>query len=441
MSKDAVIFTVTELNKQVRVWLENDLGDIHVTGELSNVTRPSSGHLYFTLKDTCAQIKCVFFRNHHTKDTAHLEHGQHVTLFGKLSLYEARGDYQLIVKSLQLAGSGALYQQFEQLKQTLSQQGLFDTKHKRMLKRFPTHIAIVTSSTSAALKDMLITLKNRFPVAKLFIYHADVQGKAAAPSLIQALKYANLNAHAEVIILARGGGSIEDLWAFNDEALAHAIYQSRLPVVSGIGHETDFTIADFVADIRAATPTAAAQTVTPNKTDLINEFTLQQKRLSALIYKKITEQRIYCHNIAQRLKRALPLASYYWQKIDHMERQFTYHMQARLRYLDHRLALLHSSLVAYNPNARLKQGREKLQKLVQNLKRAMDLALKHHFERFQNSLHLLNLVSPLSTLERGYAVALKQQHVLISTKDIAIGDEIEVRLAKGCLTCRVLTAN
>ncbi|MDX2346376.1 MAG: exodeoxyribonuclease VII large subunit, partial [Legionella sp.] len=263
-------FTVATLNQHIRRWLEKDIGPIAVEGEVSNLSRPASGHAYFSLKDPSAQLRCVFFKGRHRKNTeAILQNGQALILRGTLSVYEARGDYQLIVESIEAAGAGNLFQQFEALKLKLKTLGLFDTSRKKTWPKYPNTIALITSPTGAAIRDMQSTLKKRFPLTEVKLYPTEVQGERAAPQLITAIKQANIDATADVILLARGGGSIEDLWAFNDEALAYAISDSNIPIISGVGHETDFTISDFVADLRAETPTAAAVAATPDQRQLL----------------------------------------------------------------------------------------------------------------------------------------------------------------------------
>ncbi|STX51140.1 exonuclease VII large subunit [Legionella busanensis] len=429
--------TVTELNQQVRAWLEHELANVAVLGELSNLTQPTSGHLYFTLKDQNAQIRCVFFRNYQTYNSRQFKDGQQVIAHGKLSLYEARGDYQLIVQSLTEAGVGELYQQFEQLKKRLEQQGLFAEHLKKALIRFPAVIGVITSQTGAAIRDILCTLARRFPLADVMIYPCEVQGKRAAEQLINAISRANADKHADVLLLARGGGSIEDLWPFNDEQLAFAIHKSKIPIISGVGHETDFTIADFVADLRAATPTAAAEAATPDKVELLNLLNTFKKRMHVAICRIIQQQRlILAHKIAT-LSSPEQLIAQHWQTIDYLEKQLNQHITKILRNYHHRINLSLATLMAKNPITEIQHLKLSMQKAKQNLDNLIIQKveqLKHHLIRHLATLHA---VSPLATLERGYAIASYHDQILINSKQVKPGEKIKVQLAKGNLTCNV----
>lgn len=385
--------TVTDLNRQIRFFLENNIGEVSVLGEISNLTKASSGHWYFCLKDEKAQIRCVFFRNSQTLKTSSCEDGQQVIAKGRLSLYEARGEYQLIVQTLSAAGLGALYQLFEDLKKKLSLQGLFDSERKKPLPPFPQKIGIITSPTGAALQDIIITLGRRFPLATLFVYPSEVQGKNAASQLIKALQYAYQHNQAEVLILARGGGSFEDLWPFNDEQLAYTISQSPIPIVSGIGHETDITIADFVADKRAATPTAAAETVSPDQKELIALTKALTLRLHGLMSIKLQKAALQLAAYKARLISPQQLIRMRIQSIDHLEKQA---MQALTRHLQQ---------------------------------------LKH---RLMRQADLLKTLNPLATLERGYAIATQNDHVLLSPDEVNQDNLITIQLAKGKMDCRVI---
>jgi len=279
--------TVSQLNRQIRNYLESEIGEVAVTGELSNVKYHSSGHIYCSLKDSSAQVRCAFFRNYQAPGMPMLKDGDEVTITGLLTLYEGRGDYQIIVYSMHTKGLGDLFKQFEMLKQKFEKAGFFDNAHKKPIPKFPKKIGINTSSTGAALHDCLATLKRRYPVSNIIVYPVEVQGKNAPPQIVQALKLANSDMKCDVILLVRGGGSIEDLFMFNDEALVKAVFDSTIPIISGVGHETDFTLVDFVADCRAATPTAAAEAATPDLQQLnIYINNLNNRLLSAI--KKLT---------------------------------------------------------------------------------------------------------------------------------------------------------
>lgn len=390
----ADIYSVSELNRQVKVCLEQGMGLVSVQGEISNLTKPSSGHWYFTLKDQHAQVRCVFFRHKQLRSHALMGNGMQVVMQGCLSLYEARGDYQLIVEKMSEAGLGDLHQQFEQLKQKLFASGLFELARKKPLPRFPRKIGVITSPTGAAIRDILTTLRRRYPLAAVQIYPSDVQGKLAAPQLAIAIALANQEHSCDVIILARGGGSLEDLWAFNDEALAYAIAESQIPIVTGIGHEIDITIADLVADLRAPTPTAAAEMVTPVLEDLLLGLRTVEGRMLQALRRMLQQQALRYQYQQKRLISPHHMIAKYWQTLDHREYQ---------------------------------------------LRQIMTHNLQTKRQALQNLSGRLQAISPLATLERGYAVVACDQKLLRSTQDIDVGALVTVRLAQGSLRCAVLS--
>jgi exodeoxyribonuclease VII large subunit len=438
MQHNLTALTVTQLNQQVRLWLENEIGEVAVIGELSNVAKPSSGHFYFTLKDPTAQLRCVYFRNYHDKNSKNCKDGQQVIATGKLSLYEARGDYQLIVYSLSETGLGELYQQFEQLKAKLQARGLFEQARKKTIPRFPTIIALVTSPSGAALRDILTTLARRFPLALVKIYASEVQGKEAAQQLIKAINRANKESQADVLILARGGGSIEDLWAFNHEQLALTISESSIPIVSGVGHETDFTIADFVADLRAATPTAAAEAVTPNQEDLLATLALLIERVIRAMARFTQHQRLLLsHQIAKLLSPA-QLISAHWQTIDYLERQLYQNVTYLIRQKQNQLQLIMAKLNSENPLVLLQQAKLRLQYFEQELIQIIIMKLNRLKQVFTTKMAILHAVSPLATLDRGYAIVTCKNKILFNSTQVSTGDTIDVQLAEGNLVCEVI---
>lgn len=441
-SKDTMnqknVVTVTQLNRQVRSWLEHELGEVSVTGELSNTSRPASGHLYFTLKDESAQLRCVFFRSNHNRDSKNLVDGQQVIASGRLSLYEARGDYQLIVSTLVQAGAGALYLQFERLKAKLQQQGLFAPERKKQLPRYPAVIAVITSGSGAALQDILNTLKRRFPIADVHIYPCEVQGKTAAGQLVKAIIKANLASKANVILLARGGGSIEDLWPFNEEELALAISQSHIPIISGVGHETDFTIADFVADKRAATPTAAAVAATPDALELLGCIESFTRRMSVALSQRMRHQQLVLSHLVATISSPEQIISRHWQTLDYREQQLHQLMGHCVRHQHHRLQMALSLLQAKSPTLLLQQSRSRLKQAKLRLQQVTDNRIKQLKQEFTRQIATLQAVSPLATLERGYAIATSQNRIIVSSKQVCLGDTINLRLAKGYLICEVM---
>lgn len=437
MTQDLLPYTVSQLNAQIRSWLEHDFGQVAVNGEMSNVSSPASGHLYFTLKDSQAQLRCVYFRNHHTKVSASLGSGQQVIATGTLSLYEARGDYQLIVQSLVPFGLGELYQQFEQLKQKLQAAGLFDQARKKSLRRFPNTIAVITSESGAALQDILSTLARRYPIAKVQIYPSEVQGKNAAKQLRNALIHANKESQADIIILARGGGSMEDLWPFNDEALAIAISLSEIPVISGVGHETDFSIADFVADLRAETPTAAAQRATPDKIELLQGIANAIERLERAMKKIIEHYQLVLSHYIAKIAAPQELIYTYWQRLDYIEQQLQQIVSQQLQKKHYQLELILSRLHANNPASLLPKYRLQLQHIMHQLTSVVQKKLDGYKQILARQFSNLHALSPLATFERGYAIATHHHAILSSSQQVNLGDTIKLQLAKGRLTCLV----
>lgn len=438
MPPNPQIISVTQLNRQIRNWLEQEIGEVCVEGEVSTLSKPASGHYYFTLKDATAQIRCVFFRNRKNNDTETiLQAGNQILATGHLSLYEARGDYQLIVENIKAAGQGDLYRQFELLKIKLAELGLFDTKRKKALPRFPKTIGVVTSSSGAALRDILTTLSRRYPIADVLVYPSEVQGAQAPQQLIAAIQRANNDNRCDVLILARGGGSIEDLWGFNNEQLAYAIANSALPIVSGVGHETDFTIADFVADLRAATPTAAAEAVSPNQLELIGLLNTLELRLTNAIKRFIQHQQLLLRHELQKIASPGQLIRSHWQSLDYLSSHLSIAVLQQIAQKKHRLQMLLTKLHALNPTHQIYQNQQRIHYLTTQITQSMARALKQQQSRLETQLATLHAVSPLATLSRGYAIATHKNHVLLNSQETKIGDTINVRLASGNLICEV----
>jgi exodeoxyribonuclease VII large subunit len=436
------IVTVSQLNRHIKSYLEQEIGVVAVEGELSNLSRPSSGHLYFTLKDAQAQIRCVFFKNRHVNTLcSKLRDGQHVIASGRLSLYEARGDYQLIVEELKEAGLGELYLQFEALKNKLAAEGLFHPERKKALPKMPKTIGLITSTSGAAIQDILSTLGRRYPLASIFIYPSEVQGAGAAEQLIKALQDANTHRHCDVLILARGGGSIEDLWAFNNEHLARSIAASLIPIVSGVGHETDFTIADFVADYRAETPTAAAAAVTPNREDLLQVVDHLISRLQTAMNRHIENKKLKLNYLSAKVNSPRQLITAHWQTVDYLERQLRVSMD---RIINHKKQELHrylAQLNMMNPVQQVQHIKTRIDHIVEQLIQHIKLKIKSLRYQLNNNLSTLHAVSPLATLDRGYSITTKNDKVVYNTKVLKIGDTVKVRLATGSLDCDIKKIN
>ncbi|WP_133127138.1 exodeoxyribonuclease VII large subunit [Legionella nagasakiensis] len=438
MANQTPILTVTQLNRHVRSLLEHEMNDVSVEGEVSNLSKPSSGHLYFSLKDAISQLRCVYFRNRHTCELVSLQNGQHILVKGKLSLYEARGDFQLIVDELWETGQGDLHQQFERLKTKLAALGLFESTRKRTIQRFPQVIGIITSPHGAALQDIRTTLARRFPVANVIVYASEVQGKQASKQLIAALHQANHEKRCDVLILARGGGSMEDLWAFNDEYLAYAIASSHIPVVAGVGHEIDFTIADFVADLRAPTPTAAAEAVTPDKKDLLALLSMLEIRMSAAIKRYVRHKQMLLEHALQIITSPDQMIRSYWQTLDYLQNQLHHVLRSLLTQKYHRLHLATTRLKAINPTLLLQQARKQLHHLQHRLNYQITIIMNQHKRRLITFMATLQAVSPLATLERGYAIVTYRHKIVFDAQAIHEGDVVSIQLAKGKLKGKII---
>jgi len=389
------IYSVSQLNFLTRTTMEKNFPRIHVEGEISNFVCPSSGHYYFTLKDEKAQIRCAMFRGQNRRLRFTMEDGMQIVLKAKVSIYEGRGDYQLIVDSAQEAGDGKLQRAFEALKIKLSEKGLFDADRKKALPDFIETIGVATSSTGAAIRDILSVLKRRFPAMRVIIYPTLVQGNEAAADIVNAIQVANKRKECDALILARGGGSLEDLWPFNEEAVANAIFESKLPIVSGVGHETDVTIADFIADVRAPTPSAAAETVSPNLSECLRNTTSLFKLCIAAIHNALSQRSQELDWVTKRLR------------LQHPEQQLREQSQT----LDQLDARMHRNI-----NTTLEFSKQTLAHLAQ-------------------SLHTL---SPLATLSRGYAITYKGKNVVKSVADSKAGDTLTTRLSDGEITSTVI---
>lgn len=411
--------------------LEAGFPRLWIAGEISNLARPASGHWYFTLKDDRAQIRCALFRGQRSNVDGQPENGDQVLVRGRLSLYEARGDYQLIADAMLPAGSGALQQAFEALKKKLEAEGLFDAGSKRPLPRYPTTIAVVTSPTGAAVRDIMTTLKRRWPAARVKLYKTQVQGERAAPELVRALDAVERDGSADVVILARGGGSLEDLWAFNDEALARRIHALTIPLVSGVGHETDFTIADFVADLRAATPTAAAEAATPDGPALIRQVAALEQRLARAPTRQLQQRWQRLDSLDRRLAgqhpaRRLAEAE---NRLEGLVRRATRAGQTRLQTARHNARTLHQRLIARHPARRLGELKQRQDAQRARLVRAFGNDLERHSARLSEAARALNNVSPLAVLARGYALIQDDDgNVLSRREDFHEGQTIHARV-------------
>jgi exodeoxyribonuclease VII large subunit len=436
---DRDVYTVSRLNREVRLLLERGFGILWLEGEISNLARPSSGHWYFSLKDAGAQVRCAMFRQRNMLCTVATRDGQKVLVRARIGLYEPRGEYQLIIDHLEDAGLGALKRQFEELTARLAAEGLFAADRKRALPKLPKRIGIITSPTGAAVRDVLHVLARRFPAIRVLIYPVPVQGAKAAADIIAALTVAARRAECDVLILARGGGSLEDLWAFNDEALARAIVASPIPVITGIGHEVDFTIADFAADVRAPTPSAAAELVVPDAQEWLESVARLNARLQRGMRRRIAEHRQRLHWLSGRAALVSPGARLreQAQRLDELEQSLTRALRRQLLERRERLRWLSGRAALVSPAARLAQQAQRLGSLQQRLERACLAAQRRARERLKPLVRTLNAVSPLATLERGYAIVSIGGVILRDAATVEPGTLIEARLATGRLRARV----
>ncbi|EED0864159.1 exodeoxyribonuclease VII large subunit [Escherichia coli] len=439
-SQSPAIFTVSRLNQTVRLLLEHEMGQVWISGEISNFTQPASGHWYFTLKDDTAQVRCAMFRNSNRRVTFRPQHGQQVLVRANITLYEPRGDYQIIVESMQPAGEGLLQQKYEQLKAKLQAEGLFELQYKKSLPS-PAHcVGVITSKTGAALHDILHVLKRRDPSLPVIIYPTAVQGDDAPGQIVRAIELANLRNECDVLIVGRGGGSLEDLWSFNDERVARAIFASRIPVVSAVGHETDVTIADFIADLRAPTPSAAAEMVSRNQQELLRQIQSVQQRLGmAMDYFLANRTRRFTllHHRLQQQHPQLRLARQQ-TALERLQQRMNLAIDSQIKRTNKRQVRLLQRLNQQNPQPRIHRVQSRIQHLEHRLAEHVHSRLSAMRERFGNAVTHLEAVSPLSTLARGYSVTtVTDGKVLKKVKQVKTGDVMTTRLEDGWVKSEV----
>ena len=435
------IYSVSELNSAARMALEQELGLVWLEGEISNIARPASGHWYFTLKDKKAQIRCAFFRNRNRLVNFSPEDGQQVLVRGRISLYEPRGDYQMIVDHMEPAGEGDLQKIFEDLKRRLHEEGLFDEASKQQLPDIPEQIGLITSASGAALHDVLQVLKRRFPLTPVILYPASVQGETAAAELIHAIRLAEKRSECDVLLLVRGGGSLEDLWPFNNEKLARTIHSCTVPIVCGVGHEVDYTIADFVADLRAPTPSVAAELVTPNQDDIHALLEHNGIRLQGFISNTIRKFSQQVDWYQRQLQQAHPGKQLHNQRqqLASVSRHLVKSMRMYLDTRHHRTTQIHSRIHSSSPHARILQYRSQVMMSGQRLRQQMLSTLKLTRYRLQNSMHALDTVSPVATLARGYSISrrLHDSSAVRSASELSPGEKMETRFANGKAISRI----
>ncbi len=428
------IYTVSSLNAQVRLILENEMGVVWLIGELSNFSMPVSGHWYFTLKDSRAQVKCAMFKGSNRHVTFKPGNGNQVLVKARLSLYEPRGDYQLIIESMQPEGDGRLQQQFEQLKMSLAAEGLFAQSLKKSLPEQPKRVGIITSKTGAALHDILHVLQRRDPSLPIVIYPTMVQGEGSAISIAQAIGRANARQECDVLIVGRGGGSLEDLWAFNEEIVARTIAASQIPIVSAVGHEVDVTIADFVADVRAPTPSAAAELISRDMTHQTQLLDRKRQQLRHAITAYLSQSLRQTTQLQHRLERQHPQLrlNLQQQHLDEISQRLTQAMARKLQKHQQHVEHNNYKLSLYSPASLVRNAQRNLERSEQRLYDALDRRLLNARHKLAVAAEKLETVSPLATLARGYSITRNEQgDVIRKASQVNAGDTLITTVTDG----------
>jgi exodeoxyribonuclease VII large subunit len=434
------VWSVSELTTRIKTLLEKNFLDIWVEGEVSNCREAQSGHIYCTLKDEGAQVRCVFYRNQLRTMKFRPEDGLHVTVRGSLGVYEARGEYQIYVEHIEPVGLGALQLAFDQLKKRLQAEGLFAAERKKSLPLLPSRIGLITSPSGAAVRDIVRILRRRFRNVHLTLYPVRVQGDGASLEIVRALQFFNRRVMVDVLILARGGGSLEDLWAFNEESVARAIAASQIPVISGVGHETDFTIADFVADVRASTPSAAAELVVKTREEFDKHVLDLRESLASLVRYRLVGLSRRVHELGGRrgFRRPLDLLRQQRQRSDEMTARLAHGLRGNLRLARRRFTAAHLRIASFDFRVKIASLRLRLEKRRSELASRSERMLHLKRERLDRLRLQLEERSPMRVLERGYAIATDAAgNVLRSGEQVAIGDTVSVRLARGRLQTEV----
>jgi exodeoxyribonuclease VII large subunit len=433
------IYTVSRLNREAKSLLESSFPPIWIEGEISNLSRPASGHVYFSLKDPQAQVRCAFFRQHQRLVGITLKDGLHVLLRARVSLYEGRGDFQVIVEYLEEAGEGALRRAFDALKLRLAKEGLFETAHKIPLPRLPRRIGIITSPSGAVLHDILTTLKRRFPAIAVLVFPVPVQGEGAAEKIAAAIRLAGQRKDCDALILARGGGSLEDLWPFNEEIVARAIHACPVPIISGVGHETDFTIADMAADARAPTPTAAAEMLSPDQQEWLAHFARVANRLTSAMRGRLRSHGQHLDWLGARLEHPRNRLALLQQRLAPLSQRLHLAQAAWLRQARSQWQAMTAALLQHSPRPRLHAVALDNRHFYVRLAAAMKRRIERADARLQQVMQALHALSPLATLQRGFAIVQKSATGAIVTEAASVktGERVQARLAHGYLDCLV----
>lgn len=434
--------SVSALTKYIKRKFDADphLQNVYIKGEISNFKQHTSGHMYFTLKDEKARLLSVMFAANNKGMKFLPENGMKVLVKGDISLYEAGGQYQLYVKSMAPDGVGDLYLAYEQLKKKLEGAGLFLAERKKPIPQYPKSVGVITSPTGAALRDILTTIKRRYPIARIIVYPALVQGNNAAKSIAKAISMANARAESDVLIVGRGGGSIEELWAFNEEIVAESIYDSDIPVISAVGHETDFTIADFVADMRAPTPTGAAELAVPHLNEILERLMNRKNRLTRSIQEAVNFERTRLTRMERSYAFRYP-HKMYEQKLEQLDKTMDRLGKTSTRYFMKKrdeLNQLNDILKKQHPEQAVKNAKDELQQHAKVLRRAMEAIYRHKSQQFVHITATLSALSPLKIMERGYGLVFAEDETLVkSTQQVSKGDKIAVSIKDGTLECEI----
>ena len=436
------VISVSELNKKAKSLLEKGIPKLWIEGEISNLAKPASGHMYFSLKDEMSQIRCAWFKQRQHQNTLNIVNGSKMLALGKIGLYEPRGEYQFIVEKMEIAGEGDLKRKYEDLKRKLSAEGIFSEENKSELPNLPKKIGVITSPSGAAVQDILTVLNRRFPIIPIIIFPVAVQGEQAAPQIQNALEKANFRADCDLLILARGGGSLEDLWAFNEEIVARAIFDSEIPIISAIGHETDVTISDFTADLRAPTPSGAAELAVPDQHDWIKSIDNISEKFNTIITQQINSKSQLSDWINKRLSQSSPMMTVKRQieKSNNLQKMLSSSILQNLSRQEKNIHQLKSNLNEVSPRLKIHTQLSRIKELNQKITSCSDHLLEGLNNRINLASKTLNSVSPLRTLDRGYAIArdAKTKNVIMSADTIEIENDIEVKLAKGEIKVTVI---
>ena len=437
MDKEVVKYTVSELNRLSRQTLESKFPLIWVEGEISNFSMPASGHWYFKMKDETATISCAMFRKQNSRSSFKPQNGIKALARCKITIYEVSGNYQLIIEQIESAGIGALQRKFEELKKQLFNEGIFDDEHKLPIPKYPKKIGIITSPTGAAIQDILSILKRRYPIASVLVYPSIVQGNtldgtSAAKELTERIIFANKENNCDVLILTRGGGSIEDLWAFNDETLARSIHNSKIPIISAVGHEIDYTICDFVSDCRAPTPSAAAEIVSPDINSIVQRLNEKELQLNHMILGFLEARYQKIDNLFIRIRNPNDYLFHVKTQIEGLRNRIYKNITSKIKIDKETLTHIDKNLQRNHPSEYLYNLFDRLCILEKRLNNEVIELLITKRKKWESSLRLLEAVSPLNTIKRGYAIVLnKDKKIIKRTSDIKINDRIFTMLGDG----------